>query len=134
MASVNTLVVRLKNLEKIDVNKALTESCLLVESDAKQLVPVDTGRLKSSIQSKVEGDTGTVGTNVEYAPYVEFGTGLYSSLGNGRTQVPWRYQDAKGQWHTTSGNQPQPFLGPALNMNKDKIKKIFRKAIKEVMK
>ena len=134
MASVNTLVIRLKNLEKIDVNKALTESCLLVESDAKQLVPVDTGRLKSSIQSKVEGDTGTVGTNVEYAPYVEFGTGLYSSLGNGRTQVPWRYQDAKGQWHTTSGNQPQPFLGPALDMNKDKIKKIFRKAIKEVMK
>ena len=28
--------------------------------------------------------TGAVGTNLEYAPYVEFGTGIFSSLGNGR--------------------------------------------------
>lgn len=33
--------------------------------------PVDTGRLRGSIDSAVVDDTAFVGTNVEYAPYVE---------------------------------------------------------------
>lgn len=41
------------------------------------LVPVDTGRLRSSIRNRVDssGDTvGRISTNVEYAPFVELGT------------------------------------------------------------
>src|SRR5690606_34535288 len=47
------------------------------EMDAKRDVPVDTGALQSSIHStpEKEGLVQTVGTNVDYAPYVEFGTG-----------------------------------------------------------
>jgi len=49
-----------------------------VANKAKTLCPVDTGRLRSSI-SVEDGEDGRgyfvkVGTNVEYAPYVEFGT------------------------------------------------------------
>ena len=33
-----------------------------------------TGRLRNSITHTVSGDAAYVGTNVEYAPYVEFGT------------------------------------------------------------
>ena len=40
----------------------------------EKYVPVDTGRLKNSFRHKVKGDTAEVYTNVEYAPYVEFGT------------------------------------------------------------
>lgn len=47
---------------------------LLLESEAKKRAPVDTGRLRSSIISIIEDLTGTVGTNVEYAEFVEFGT------------------------------------------------------------
>lgn len=49
------------------------------EANAKQRCPVDTGRLRSSITSRVEISlgkeliVGVVGSNVEYAPYVEFG-------------------------------------------------------------
>jgi HK97 gp10 family phage protein len=45
------------------------------ESYAKLLCPVDTGRLRNSITHQAESDTVmAVGTNVEYAPYVELGT------------------------------------------------------------
>lgn len=47
---------------------------LLVEGKAKELCPVDTGLLRSSISSKVVGTDIIVGTNVPYAPHVEFGT------------------------------------------------------------
>lgn len=46
-----------------------------VEARAKAIVPVRTGNLKNSIQTDFENDlTAVVGTAVEYAPYVEFGT------------------------------------------------------------
>ena len=43
---------------------------------AASIVPVDTGRLKNSIFPQVQGggESGFVGTNLYYAPYVEFGT------------------------------------------------------------
>ena len=45
------------------------------EGYAKDECPVDTGRLRNSIAHAVEGseDTVYIGTNVEYAPYVEYG-------------------------------------------------------------
>ena len=45
------------------------------EGYAKDEVPVDTGRLKNSITNKVVEKEPAVyiGTNVEYAPYVEYG-------------------------------------------------------------
>lgn len=45
------------------------------ESYAKKLCPVDTGRLRNSItHQQYDEHTEVVGTNVEYAPYVELGT------------------------------------------------------------
>ena len=54
--------------------KAVYFAVLKAEQKAKRVCPVDTGRSKSSITHKVEGLSGEVGTNVHYAPYVEFGT------------------------------------------------------------
>ena len=44
------------------------------EGHAKALTPVDTGRLRNSISHTASGDAAYIGTNVEYAPYVEFGS------------------------------------------------------------
>lgn len=52
----------------------LEEAATVVKGQAKRLVPVDTGNLKGSITSRVEGWEAIVGTNVEYAEYVEYGT------------------------------------------------------------
>lgn len=85
------------------------------EGYAKDLCPVDTGQLRNSISHAVdEGEQAAyIGSNMEYAPYVELGTGIYTEGGGGRP-TPWVYQDAKGNWHWTRGNPAQPFLKPAV--------------------
>lgn len=57
------------------VNRALEAMGLQAEGYAKLLCPVDTGRLRSSITHQQEGKgVEVIGTNVEYATYVEMGT------------------------------------------------------------
>ena len=81
----------------LQVKNALIKSALLVEAQAKADCPVDTGTLRRSITHEFIGDnTIQVGTNLDYGPYVEYGTGLFAVMGNGRQDVPWRYQDADG--------------------------------------
>ena len=47
---------------------------LTAEGHAKKITPVDTGRLRNSMAHAVDGDAAYIGTNVEYAPYVELGS------------------------------------------------------------
>lgn len=120
------------DLEKIgnpDLTQALQQCCLMVENDAKINCPVDTGILRNSITHTVSPTRGEVGTNLEYSPYVHEGTGLFATHGDGRQDVPWRYQDAEGNWHTTSGQHPQPFLGDALKSNAREINNILTQAM-----
>lgn len=114
----------LDRLDKIDdearVNEALGKCCAVVERAAKQLAPKDTGGLRGSITSRVENKQGIIFTPLEYAPYVEFGTGLFAEAG-GRLDVPWNYQDDEGNWVSTSGQKPQPFMRPALDQSRQQI-------------
>lgn len=73
-----------------------------VESDAKALAPVDTGRLRASISSEVSGDTARIGSDLDYAGFVEEGHRV-------------AYRGADGATHYTGEVvPPQPFLKPAL--------------------
>lgn len=127
------VLVRLKEVADIEsVKQAMGRACALVEGAAKRKAPKDTGELRRSITSKVEQDgndvIGIVFTPLEYAPYVEYGTGLFAEE-EGRKDVPWHYQDDEGNWHTTSGQKPQPYMRPALNENREQIKRILGEAI-----
>lgn len=54
--------------------RALDKVGLVAEGYAKRLCPVDTGRLRNSITHQLRGSKEVIiGTNVEYAPYVELG-------------------------------------------------------------
>ena len=48
---------------------------LTAEGHAKKITPVDTGRLqlRNSISHATDDEAAYIGTNVEYAPYVELG-------------------------------------------------------------
>lgn len=110
------------------LERALTRACLLVERAAKQKAPKGTGELQRSITSKVEDGQGIVYTPLEYAPYVEYGTGLFAEEG-GRKDVPWWYQDDEGEWHSTSGMPPQPYMRPALDENREEILRVLREGL-----
>lgn len=58
------------------VIRGLEQIGMAGEGYAKDLCPVDTGRLRNSITHVVDEAAGAVyiGTNVEYGPYVELGT------------------------------------------------------------
>lgn len=121
-------------IEELDdtsnLENALGKACAIVERAAKQKAPKNTGELSRSITSKVEGLTGVVYTPLEYAPYVEYGTGLFAEEG-GRTDVPWWYKDDQGKWHKTSGQHPQPYMRPALDENRTQIIEILKEGISE---
>lgn len=125
------LTQKLDNL--LDINDGMKKCCALVERSAKEKVPVQTGELRRSITSKVENNglevTGTIYTPLEYAPYIEYGTGLFAEKGGRPT--PWCYQDDKGEWHTTSGQPPQPYMRPALNENRTAILEILGGSIND---
>lgn len=81
---------------------ALEEVGLAAEGYAKRACPVNTGRLRNSITHFVDegGKCAIIGTNVEYAPFVELGT---------RRQ------------------KPQPYLKSAAEDHESKYRSIFRK-------
>lgn len=120
------LFEKLESQEQLD--NALGKACALVEKSAKEKAPKDTGELRRSITSKVENNEGIIFTPLEYAPYVEYGTGLFAEEG-GRKDTPWSYQDEKGEWHSTSGQKPQPFMRPALDENRDDIIRVLKEAL-----
>ena len=122
----------IKRLERLggeeQLNKSLGQASAIVERAAKQLAPKDTGELRRSITSKVENKQGIIFTPLEYAPYIEYGTGLFAEEG-GRQDVPWNYQDDKGEWHSTSGMKPQPYMRPAINQSREDIMKKLREGL-----
>lgn len=82
---------------------ALEECGLAAEGYAKRLCPVDTGRLRNSITHTRDKKTAYIGTNVEYAPYVELGT---------------------------SRQKAQPYLKPAVLDHVSTYKRIFESHFK----
>ena len=98
---------------KAAILRALERCGSQAEGYAKDLAPVDTGRLRNSISHKVDEEEPAVyiGSNTSYAPYVELATGIYAEGGR---PTPWVYQDENGNWHWTRGNKAQPFLKPAV--------------------
>lgn len=92
---------------------------------------VDTGNLRNSITHAMESeDTVAIGTPVEYAPYVEWGTGIYAERGSKAKKIPWRYKDEEGNWHITSGMKPVHFMQKGIMNHLKEYAKIIEAALK----
>lgn len=94
---------------KKEVAKVLATGGMKIEASAKRNAPVDTGRLRDSINTDISEDglTVEVGTNVEYAEYVHEGA-------RGRT--------------------PKPFMKQAYAQNKDSIFSSLGEALERGLK
>ena len=102
-----------ENVIKEVVIPLLNDIGFLISGGAKELCPVDTGRLRASIDHKiiVEELSVIVGTNVPYAPYVEF---MYD-INNP---------------HPGRETGQMPFLRPSIFMLKDTINRMIRERLK----
>ena len=132
--NVDDLMLRIEGKINENAERATAKACAYIEGEAKMLAPKGEGELARSIKYKVEkfGDEiqGTVFTPLEYAPYVEFGTGLFAEE-QGREDVPWHYKDEKGEWHTTYGMHPHPYLRPAIINNRERIMEIIKEGLSD---
>ena len=109
-----------------EVANGVNKAASVVNAGAKRNCPVDTGLLRESIhaqpaQTKGSDVSATVGTSVEYAPYVEFGTG-------NRGGYPYKTNMALSYRKDWPGQAAQPFLGRSLNENKATVEKIIQDA------
>lgn len=141
----NALFTKLEQMgDPTAYKRAIEKSCRIVERQAKknctglfnQGENGTTGVLKASITHEVEqagnAFVGYVGTRLEYGLYQEVGTGLFAEKGDGRMDVPWRYKNERtGEWVTTSGNKPKPYLRPALTMSRGEIEQILIDTIRK---
>lgn len=130
--NVDRLLRRLDNVGNIDLKPIIGKATLIVEAQAKALTPVDTGALRSSIHPEVtkigKEVVGRVYTSLEYAMYVEFGTGV---RGNG--SYPYEV-NGLGYSSEHGGQVAQPYMYPALEMNKKKIQSLIDNEITELLK
>lgn len=110
--------------------RALETCGLVAEGYAKKLCPVDTGNLRNSITHTVDpGEKAAyVGTDSEYAIYVEMGTGKYVTGGR---PTPWVYKDAKGNWHMTHGQRAKPYIKPAVADHAQQYQKIIKSELED---
>lgn len=133
------------------IESAVMSGCLIVERAARELAPKYKGELRRSIESTVGKEEGSivgyVGTPLEYAPYLEYGTGKYAEGGNGRHSPWWiplggdftekeatKYHmpiiEVEGKkFARTEGMHPHPFMRPALHNNIKRIKDKVREGI-----
>ena len=121
-----------RELERAAI-RGLTKAAMLVESQAVLLVPVNTGGLRGSIGYQVNESelVAYVGTNCEYAIYVEFGVGEFAENGNGR-KGGWLYKAPNGEVRFTYGMPPQPYLRPAFRKNQKAIRDILADCLREL--
>lgn len=121
---------------------AVNRSLVGYQATAKQLAPVDSGRLRSSIQLRPAHRTGnriegSVGTNLKYAPFQEAGTGIY-----GPRRQPIRPKAAKalrfkvgGKWvfaREVRGSKPRWYFRGSLEQNRRRTEGYFDQALSEI--
>ncbi len=74
---------------KYSVEPPFRDLVLKTEGESKKSTVVDTGRLRASISHRFEGhDLATIGTNVQYAPFIEFG-----HMSRGHNLIPARHME-----------------------------------------
>ena len=105
-------------------------------SHVKQIITaesrIDSGDMRNSITHEVDNSDGKVyvGTDVEYAIYNEYGTGIYADNGKGR-KTPWFYVDAKGEGHWTRGMKPIHMIKNGIGDHISEFKQIAENELKK---
>lgn len=112
-----------------EVKRIVSETAMIIQSEARARAPSDSGYLKQSIEVDVRngGLTAVINVGAEYGIYVEYGTGIYAKNGNGNKDGWTFYSDKLGHFVFTRGQQAQPFWFDAVEVGAKYFKKEMRK-------
>lgn len=128
----------IKGLERnIQVDKALGRGGARMQGAVKMLTPVDTGNLRNKIFLNHEKLMEyAVETNVEYAVFVEFGTGRLGDPAVPHTsKESWTYYSEKlRHFVTTHGQEPVRMFTQGFNTMKNDVVRIVQTEIKEIIR
>jgi HK97 gp10 family phage protein len=128
-----------KSTRKVDTTKAmarinakfLESAAVILQGAARRNAPIDNGRLKGSISREVKRDVAIVGTNVEYAPHVEYGTRPHViTVKNARVLSDGKQIFGRSVNHP--GTKAQPFMRPAVDKNRKNLIKLYRDIYRQV--
>lgn len=137
MISVQGMNVLLRKIAKANgevqakVKRANQITSLNIERGAKRNATksVDTGRLRSAIIADHSGEEANVEVKVNYAQYLEFGTGAFAAEYLATKDKDLR-EYAMTFFETGKGRMPaQPFLFPAAEAERPKHIERMRKAL-----
>lgn len=110
-----------------ETSDAIKEEGFNLQAMAKRDAPVDTGKLRQSIDiDNSEEFTSKVSVNVPYAPYVEFGTGGEVQIPDGWEEIAAQF---KGKGIRTINMKPQPYLIPNFVKVRRRLTERIRKKI-----
>ena len=163
---IDSLLLKLNSVKKIHLTDSVKKATVLVQGQAKSLVPTgDSGNLRGSIRMDYKEFTdkvqGRVYTNLEYAPYVEFGTGS-----KGKGTYPYKIKDVNltysdrwfipaseiseatalkyhfkkiygkdgNNYYLCYGQPAHPYMYPAIKNSRKQIEKILMSGIRESLK
>lgn len=135
--NVGRLKQKLNNIADMELKQTIIEATKLVHGQAVNNAVFEKGYSKGGLRESIrmdhkktkEGYEGRVYTNVEYAPYVEFGTGI---RGNG--SYPYKIDGLDLAYHESwAGMEAQPYMYPALKMHEKHIRKLFKEGVKTTL-
>lgn len=122
-------------LEK-HLKEAMVSAMRRVEATAKDRVPVDSGTLRASIAHEIRKISsnvlrGHIGSSVNYAADVEFGTDAHTITADSAEALHWTDggEDVFAKSVSHPGTPAQPYLGPAIEENIDEIEELLIAAI-----
>lgn len=99
------------------IARILEKVASAIEADAKAGCPRDTGKLANSVHHTVDGRTARIGTDVDYALSVEFGSKPHIIRPNGHPFLKFPGRDGEDVFAREvhhPGTPEQPFMRPAL--------------------
>ncbi len=138
LSDLSKKLAALKNIEKDPrIDKALGRGAARVQAAVKMLTPVDTGNLRNKIVLNHEKMMEyAVTTNVEYAVYVEYGTGKLGDPTVPHTsKESWTYYSDKLQkFITTHGQKPAHMFTKGFSQAHKTAFEIVRKEVMEVIR
>ena len=123
-----SLIQELAEKRQDVMDAALDDTADAMSLEAQRIVPVDTGRLRGSINVKREYLSKVIGTNVEYATDVEYGSGPHEIVAKNKKVLANKKKGIIfGRRVKHPGSPPRPYLRPAFENNKKRVAEFFVK-------